>query len=213
MKKLEKISVIIPIRTKGSAKLAIEALRQVDYPQELIEVFLVEGNQPARQRNEAAKEAQGDIVYFLDDDSKVEKDLFLKIIEIYENDKSIIAVGGPMLMEESSQAFWPKVFKNIFSSFFGVLGKRARYHPVGSLRQASEDEIILCNFSIKREIFIKENGFNEQLYPNEENELFGRLRKNNFKILYAPQAKVYRLSKASLIDFLKSIFNYGKGRA
>ena len=48
-----KVSVIIPVRIHSSADVALESLKKVDYPKDLIEIFVVEGNNPSRPRKEA----------------------------------------------------------------------------------------------------------------------------------------------------------------
>ena len=55
-------------------------------------------------------------------------------------------------------------------------------------------------------------GFNELLYPNEENALMDDLQKRG-KLLYDPELFVYRRPRRSLKSFVKMLLNYGRGRA
>jgi cellulose synthase/poly-beta-1,6-N-acetylglucosamine synthase-like glycosyltransferase len=205
------ISVIIPVEPEGSAEKVLNSLKSVDYPQDLIEVFVVEGKQPSRQRNKALKEARGKIVYFLDSDSIVDKDLFKKVVRCYL-EKDIAALGGPNLTPETD-SFLQKCFGYVLSSSFGVSKIRNRYKSFGEIREADESELILCNLSFKRSVLKKEGAFNESLYPNEENELINRLRKRGYKLIYHPQAIIYRSRRNSIPKYFKQIFNYGRGRA
>ena len=54
---------------------------------------------------------------------------------------------------------------------------RARYAKVGDLRESSEKELILCNLAACRGPMLELGGFNELLYPNEENALMDELQK------------------------------------
>ncbi|MEK7850790.1 MAG: hypothetical protein AAB275_02800, partial [Deltaproteobacteria bacterium] len=51
------VSVIIPAKP-GKRVSALECVKWLDYPHDRLEVFVSEGMQPSRQRNEAAKEAK-----------------------------------------------------------------------------------------------------------------------------------------------------------
>jgi GT2 family glycosyltransferase len=88
-----------------------------------------------------------------------------------------------------------------------------RYSSKGEKRKATEAELILCNLSIRRNIFEANGGFNERLFPNEENEFLQRLKENGYSLIYEPEAKVFRYPEKSLFRFLKHIFNYGRGRS
>ena len=48
----------------GGAVRALAGLRNVEYPENLFEVLVAEGTCPSRQRNQAACEALGEILYF-----------------------------------------------------------------------------------------------------------------------------------------------------
>jgi hypothetical protein len=56
-------------------------------------------------------------------------------------------------------------------------------------------------------------GFNEALYPNEENALMDELQKRGGKLLYDPQLTVERRPRPSLRSFGRMLKTYGRGRA
>ncbi len=56
-------------------------------------------------------------------------------------------------------------------------------------------------------------GFNEALYPNEENALMDELQKKGGILLYDPQFAVHRRPRPSLRAFMKMLMTYGRGRA
>jgi len=56
-------------------------------------------------------------------------------------------------------------------------------------------------------------GFNEALYPNEENALMDELQKRGGKLIYDPQLLVHRRPRSSLKSFARMLMTYGRGRA
>jgi len=89
----------------------------------------------------------------------------------------------------------------------------ARYAAVGKTRESSEKELILCNLIARRKAMLEFGGFNEALYPNEENALMDELQKGGGKLLYDPQMIVHRRPRHTLKAFAKMLLNYGRGRA
>ncbi len=66
--------------------------------------------------------------------------------------------------------------------------------------------------AIRKDIFAKLNGFNANLYPNEENELMNRIQKRNKDIYYHPGIPIYRSQRKNISKLIKQIFTYGRGR-
>jgi hypothetical protein len=90
---------------------------------------------------------------------------------------------------------------------------RARYTPVGTVRQTSEKELILCNLVARRQAVLDLGGFNEKLYPNEENALMDELQARGGILLYDSQLMVRRRPRRTLKAFMKMLVTYGRGRA
>jgi hypothetical protein len=84
---------------------------------------------------------------------------------------------------------------------------------VGVRRESGEKELILCNLIARRAPMLELGGFNEALYPNEENALMDELQKRGGKLIYDPDFTVYRRPRPSLKAFCKMLLNYGRGRA
>jgi len=89
----------------------------------------------------------------------------------------------------------------------------ARYRSVGKLRESSEKELILCNLVARRDAMLELGGFNEKLYPNEENALMDELQKRGGKLLYDPHFIVHRRPRSNLKAFMRMLMTYGRGRA
>jgi len=90
---------------------------------------------------------------------------------------------------------------------------RARYDSVGAARPSDEKELILCNMMARRAALLELGGFNEALYPNEENALMDAIQKRGDKLLYDPELIVHRRPRKSMKSFARMLMNYGRGRA
>ncbi|ABQ27985.1 glycosyltransferase family 2 protein [Geotalea uraniireducens] len=205
-----KISIIIPVKPGGPVK-ALEALSAVDYPSDLIEFLIAYGRQPSCQRNQAALQAGGDILYFLDDDSRVSPQFLKRLLPHYA-DPVVAAVGGPSLTPVEDAAL-QKAIGLALASVFGGGGVRNRYRKSGKARATADNELILCNLSFRKDIFHEFGGLDERLYPNEENELMERIRKAGLLLIHDPDLAIHRSQRPTFMAFLKQMFGYGRGRA
>ncbi len=203
------ITIIIPIGPGRSYKTVMDSIRNLDYPKEKIEVIIAEGRQPARQRNEAIKVAKGSILFFFDDDVILNHDIIKRMLSLYYNPQITMA-GGPNLTPETD-SFLQKCFGYGMSRFFATAQMSSRYKSSGREREATEKELICCNVS-GRATVLRNNLFNETLWPCEENELFNRLQSQGYKLIFDPQSIVFHSRRPSLWKFVKQNFGYGRGR-
>ena len=209
--KLPSVSIIIPARPDQSEIKAVTASRALDYPAERLEIIVARGKHPSVQRNAALIAAQGDLVYFLDDDSVPEPKNLRRIIGHF-SDPDVQMVGGPNLCPPDAPPL-EQVFALVLGSWLAFGPSRARYTPVGSVRETSEKELILCNLVARRKTLLDLGGFDEQLYPNEENALMDQIQEQGGKLLYNAQMVVHRRPRHSLKAFAKMLMTYGRGRA
>ena len=208
---LPSVTVIVPTRPGQLEIAAVDACRTLDYPRERLEIIVARGRQPAVQRNAALKSARGELIYFLDDDSRpLPGKLRLGVAHFKGADVKM--VGGPNLCP-SDAPFLEQVFAAVLGSWLAFGPSRARYTPVGLVRATSEKELILCNLLARRDDLQKLGGFDESLYPNEENALMDELQKRGGQLLYDPEFSVYRRPRPTLPAFVKMLINYGRGRA
>jgi glycosyltransferase involved in cell wall biosynthesis len=209
--KLPSVTILIAARPRQTVVKAVEASRTLDYPPELIEIILARGRQPSAQRNAALRAAHGELIYFLDDDSLPERENLRRAAPHFA-DGDVQMLGGPNLCPP--EAPWlERVFSLVLASWLAFGPSRARYIPVGELRQTTEKELILCNLIARRSALLGLGGFNEALYPNEENALMDELQKRQAKLLYDPCLRVFRRPRPDLKAFLKMLTTYGRGRA
>ena len=204
------VTIIIPARPEQPDIKAVTASRMLDYPGDKLQIIVARGKQPSVQRNTALKTAQGELIYFLDDDSMPPPDNLRRAVAHFA-DPNVKMLGGPNLCPPDAPLI-EKIFALVLASWaFGP--SRARYYPVGKVRQTSEKELILCNLVARRDALIDLGGFNEALYPNEENALMDELQKRGGKLIYDPQCIVHRRPRSNLKAFAKMLMTYGRGRA
>src|SRR5437879_4803201 len=142
--------------------------------------MVARGKQPSAQRNAGLRAAQSEVIYFLDDDSVPEPQNLRRAVHHFTQSE-VKMVGGPNLCPSDAPAL-EKIFALVLASW--ALGpSRARYLGVGSVRETSEKELILCNLLARREAMTELGGFNEALYPNEANALMDELHKRGGKLI------------------------------
>jgi len=204
------VSVVVPIRPETGEPACVKSLGALSYPIEKLEAVIVRGTTPSRQRNEAVKATSGDYILFLDDDCQVPTDIVDTYMSVFERNPTVGAVGGPAEFLAGSY------FQDLASLVLGepwVLGKSAsRYRSWGRPRFSDERELILCNLCVRRAAFEAAGGFDERLYPNEENEFLERFRLSGWRLVHQPDALVKRPQSESILEFLLKIVGYGSGR-
>jgi glycosyltransferase involved in cell wall biosynthesis len=208
---LPSVTVLIAARPDLADIKAIVGARQLDYPHDKLEILVARGKQPSVQRNTGMKAARGEMIYFLDDDSVPQPDVLLKAV-LHFHDPKVQIVGGPNVCPSDAPVL-EQVFALVLTSWLAFGPSRARYTPVGTLRVTGEKELILCNMAARRNAMLELGGFNEALYPNEENALMDEFQKRGDKLLYDPKMIVLRRPRRTLKSFCRMLMTYGRGRA
>lgn len=209
--RLPGVTIIIAAKPDQPEIQAVAAARQLDYPPELLEIIVARGRQPSVQRNTALRAARGELVYFLDDDS-VAPPGSLRRAAAHFSDSKVQVVGGPNLCPPVAPPL-EQIFALVLASWIAFGPSRARYTPAGKLRDSGEKELILCNLIARRATLLELGGFNEALYPNEENALMDEIQKRGGRLLYDPEFFVQRRPRRTVRSFAKMLMTYGRGRA
>jgi cellulose synthase/poly-beta-1,6-N-acetylglucosamine synthase-like glycosyltransferase len=207
---LMKISIIIPVKPGGEVRAVAALRRLVPSPLEY-EVIVAEGRRPSCQRNRAAAEAAGEILYFLDDDSCVAPDALVRLSS-HMQDSAVAAVGGPSVTPGDDNPL-QRAIAWVLASAFGGGAIRNRYRRHGQVRCTDDRELILCNLAFRKDVFLAAGGLDERLYPNEENELIDRLLAGGHRLLHDPDMFVTRSQRPNLRAFIRQMTTYGRGRA
>jgi mycofactocin glycosyltransferase len=218
------VSVIIPVRNRPKdIKGCLESLAQLNYPQEKLEIIVVDDastdhtvkvieafpvqlialkkhKQASYCRNIAASRAKGEILAFIDSDCLAGPQWLLELTPSFK-DQSIGAVGGFVdgFYEKSGLDRYEKIKSSLN---MGVWPKRSkRSDPFFYLPS--------CNLLVRRERFISLGGFKEKLVVGEDVDLCWRLRKKGLEIEYQPKGKIYHKHRNSIKAFCKRRFDYG----
>jgi glycosyltransferase involved in cell wall biosynthesis len=203
-------SVVIASISADKNIAALKALSQLPAKEKPKDVFVCVGQNPSFQRNLGVKHCKTPLVYFLDDDSLVIPGEIPNLISHFQDSRTAV-VGGPNLVPPDAISF-EKTVNSVLASWMGSFKVRSRYAAIGSVREATEKELILCNMMVNRGIFMAEGGFRVDLFPNEENEFLNRLLHKDYRLVYDPRAGVYRSRRKSLGAFCFQAFRYGRGR-
>lgn len=208
---LPNVTVIIAAPPGMKDICAVAGAKAMDYPQDKLEIIVARGRQPSVQRNTALRSARGEIIYFLDDDSVPRPTNLQRAVKQFSRPE-VKMVGGPNLCPPDSSNL-QKAFSMTMGTKLAFFSSAARYRSIGKVRESSEKEIILCNLLARRDNMLELGGFNEKLYPNEENALMDEIQKRGGKLVYDPDLIVHRHPRPTLKAFCKMLLNYGRGRA
>jgi len=208
------VSVIIPVHPAKTEARSAAASRHLDYPREKLEIIVVRSTDlatfPSMKRNAAIRAVRGELIYFLDDDSEPDPGNLKRAVARFA-DPTVQMVGGPNVCPSDAPTI-EQTFGNVMGSWLAFGPSCARYRSFGKVRESSEKELISCNLVSRRGVLLEEGGFDESLYPNEENALMDAVLKRG-KLLYDPQMIVHRRPRSNFKSFAKMLFSYGGGRA
>jgi succinoglycan biosynthesis protein ExoA len=209
--KLPPYSVVIAVDRTDKELPVLKGLRALPKAERPKEIFASVGRNPSLQRNLGVGLCRTPFVYFLDDDSVVAPGTPTHLLSHFEDPRTAV-VGGPNLVPSHASSF-ERTVNSVLASWMGSFKVRFRYAAIGSVKEATESDLILCNMMVRRGIFMEQKGFRTDLYPNEENEFLNRLMHRSSRLVYDPRGAVYRSRRKSLNAFCFQAFRYGRGRA
>ena len=138
-----------------------------------------------RARNIGARNASGDILIFIDDDVVLDTDFVSQHIKNYTLNNAD-AVQGRIIEDDSEPKNKPQWVDN-----------KIRFSGSNNcISHGKTNTLTGCNFSVKKTAYLDVGGFDERYTKSSNNEDsdFGlRLFKNNFNIVFSPEAKVKHL--------------------
>lgn len=204
-------TVIVPMHHFRAEEPVLQSLRETTatLPASL-EIFVVEGTHPARQRNAALERAQGEIIVFLDNDCRLGA-RFWEELELLFNRPDVEIVGGPVLLRPDATPL-EEIFHALLTHPLVVGPVSARYRAQGIFRPATQTELILCNMAARRSVFTRLGTLSTDLYPNEENEWLERVQVAGAGVFYDPELQVFRPQRETWGRFFKMLLRYGSGR-
>ncbi|MGB4966499.1 MAG: glycosyltransferase [Microgenomates group bacterium] len=160
---------------------------------------------PALKRDIGAKNAQGDILAFIDDDAHPQNGWLKNAVHVF-NKKNVAAVCGPGIIPKNAP-LWERVFDEVLKTKVGSGGFAYRF-----IKQPARyvDDYPSMNFLIKKDVFSSLGGFNNEFWPGEDSKLCEDIvYKLNEKIYYDPAVTIYHHRRNDLTGYLRQHGNYG----
>ena len=160
---------------------------------------------PSYARNLAAKETDADLIAFTDSDCLVDKEWLTELLKGLEAFADAAACGGIQKLPDDATGFERKVF--LFMQRIGFITDYIRTSKRTDIAEVNHNAS--CCVIYRRDIFLKEGGFLEKLWPGEDLEFDHRLKKKGYKLYFNPRAEVYHYRPKDLRGFLRMMYRYG----
>jgi mycofactocin system glycosyltransferase len=218
------VSIIVPVKNRSQEIAScLQSLAHLDYPSEKVEIIVVDdasddhtpevvGQFPVRLialpqpkqasfcRNLAAQDASGEILAFIDSDCLADPCWLRELIPAFK-DVEMGAIGGMVdaYYEAKGLDRYEKVKSSLkIGSWFRSTHEADSFFYVPS-----------CNLLVRRDLFLKVGGFEEDLHVGEDVDLCWRLRDEGYHIEYRPAGKVYHRHRNQIKSFCSRRFDYG----
>ena len=169
-----------------------------------IEYVLKTNTGPGPSRNVGFQKARGEYFVVFDSDCILPPSYF-EAVEIFLRQTKVDAWGGPDQGHENFTIL-QRAMAHTMSSFFTTGGIRGGAKMIGKYQPRS------FNMGISRSAFQLTGGFSFDRFA-EDIELSIRMRQLGLSIVFIPDAYVFHKRRATLIQFYRQVFNFGKGRA
>lgn len=151
---------------------------------------------PSSARNLGASVATGEILLFLDDDCRAQKNWISANLEAL-GENNVGAAGGRILGQSGR--------------YFARCTDLAMFWPQQNNIKRFMESLYSASLGVRRDLFQELNGFDETLDVAEDTDFCSRIIKNGLKCLYFPDITVYHDHKRD--NFAKSVeYMYFRGR-
>jgi len=245
------VSIIIPVRNmERTIGKTFQYLTKVDYPRSSLEIIFADGGSsdrtvsiikdyqkknphvrlieipncpsPGFARTQALKEAKGDFIFFTDGDCAPSQDWIYKILEIFNKDGKIGAVGGEIytlkvdpnnLVEIYCQAFgFNRVSWRYGNLEEGYFPPSNDYHPCYPTEVCGHRAyfFVTANVAYRKEAVDSVERMFWELPTGEDIDFGLRVRKKEWKFYFLPSASVDHMHRADLKSLLKVWRSYGE---
>lgn len=229
MNNLPYISIVIPVRNEElNLSRLLTSLKKVDYPQEKIELIIVDGDSsdstvkiakkykgkivrnPKKIRGAGCRigieAAEGEYIAFTDADCVVPKDWVKGLLECFNNEK-VAAVGGPNNTPEDDTNFSKAAGEVLwlltrFGARYGYSSQKVveTYHNPG------------CNVLYRKSALLNCGNYNSDLLTCEDEEMDYRLLKKGYKILFTPKIAVDHYRRPTYKRIYVQAYRFAVGR-
>ncbi len=212
-----KVSIIVASRNnEETIGDCLKALFEQEYPQDAVEVIVVDGcstdatvqiaqkypakvfslplNAPAAY-NYAMKIANNNILVFVDSDAKVEKEWLQKLIPHVEDPK-VAGVSGAIEIWNAENPWARSIGYEI----------KNRYSRIGKYTS----RIATMNLLMKKSVIEEAGGWDENLPSQYDTDLGARVTRLGYKFAYEPSAKCFHFNRETVRAYWRQQLQYGK---
>jgi glycosyltransferase involved in cell wall biosynthesis len=240
MTALPYVSVIIPTYNRATLlPITLDSLLAQNYPADRYEVIVANNGSTdetehvlsaycagktqvrfineARQgvhyaRNSAAKTAQGDILYFTDDDMKADRELLVELVKVFDLDSRIGSATGKVIGHFDVPP--PEWVKRHLINYYLSLTELDRPEEVII---SNDDLVFSCHQAVRRDAFFQCGGFNPEntagvWIGDGETGLGIKLKQAGYKFAYTPTSVTYHMipkSRTTVSYLIRRIGNQG----
>lgn len=163
---------------------------------------------PAEKRNLGIRQARGELVAFLDDDTIPSPDWLRRAVP-YFSDKTVGGVGGPGVTP-SHDPHLAQLGGAVYAHPLVSGGSSYRYRP-GRIRSC--DDLPSCNLIVRAAVLQELDGFNTAYWPGEDTILCSEIvHRLGFRIVYDPWASVAHHRRPLFGPHLRQVGRYALHR-
>jgi len=175
-----------------------------------VKVIGIDGRGPSYARNRAAESTSAAYVAFTDSDCIVDRQWLNELLKGFVMRPEAAACGGRQEIPRDASEFEKRLF-----SFMETTGFVTDYvrQAGGDARIVTVDHNASCNVMYRRDIFVKEGGLLEGLWPGEDVEFDYRLKKKGYVAVFNPGAVVYHYRPKDIQVFAGMMYRYGAAQA
>lgn len=161
---------------------------------------------PADKRDIGARQAKGEVLAFLDDDSYPNKNWLKNAAQIFEGSKLVGGVCGPAVTPPKNN-LRQKASGYVWSTWLGSGGAGTYRCAVSNRREV--DDYPSVNLLVRKKDFWEVGGFDSHFWPGEDTKLCLDLtQKLGKKIIYDPKVLVFHHRRKVFVPHLKQISRY-----
>jgi GT2 family glycosyltransferase len=150
--------------------------------------------------------ASGKYICFLNPDTIIKENIFLPILKIFKNDKSIGIIGPKQQTRSPFFDFSAGFYPNLLFEFFNLFGVGVFFEGfiVFLLTKLKKDKVLEVDWILGASIFIRAelfeaiNGFDKDYFMfYEEVDLCNRVSNKGYKIIYSPYYSIHHIGSVS----------------
>ena len=223
-----RVSLLVAMRNEAAyIATCINSLLNQDYPQDLLEVLIYDGQSEDNSRsiaeslirsrpnfhvvenpkkiqsaawNLGIEKCKGDIISIVSGHAELSTDYVSRAVETLLRTKADL-VGGTV--RARNYGLLGEAIAIAISTPFGVGNARFRY-----TEEEEATDTVFMGFCYKK-IYEKIGGYDEELIRNQDDEFSYRLRKGGGKIICNPQIVSFYNNRATLGSLLSQYYKYG----